>query len=137
MTASGVLRCKPGVTFEVIAPGGVRILSALDGTARMMGIDLFITAGTNDHAGGRHPFGEAFDVSVKDMSPTMIAKVKRHLEQVLGDRFTVLYEVPAKPNDPQLAAIAYVNAQATGAHFHVQVRKGTEYPPRDSGALFG
>jgi hypothetical protein len=136
VTTGGVLRCKDGVEFKVIAPGGFRILTALDGTARVMGIDLFLTAGANDHAGGRHPFGEAFDVSVHDMSPLVISKVKRHLEQILGDRFTVLYEVPERPNDSTLAPIAYVNAQATGPHFHIQVRKGTEYPPRNSGALF-
>jgi len=129
MTIGGVLRVKKGAKFDTIAPGGFRILTALDGTARVLGIDLTITAGTNDHTTGRHPFGEAFDVSVQDMTPTTILKVKRSLEQILGDAFTVLYEVPEAPADTKLAAIAHVNEKASAAHVHIQVRRGTEYPP--------
>ena len=54
----------------------------------------------------------------------------------VGDGFTVLYEVPVMPQDTDLRSIAYVNADATGPHFHIQVRKASEYPPRANGALF-
>jgi hypothetical protein len=133
----GALRCKAGVEFAVIAPGGFRILGALEATSRILEQDITITAGTNDHATGRHPFGEAFDVSVQGMTPATIKKMHRHLQQLLGDNFTVLYEVPATPQDTDLRTIAYVNADATAPHFHIQVRKASEYPPRNSGALFG
>lgn len=133
---TGVLRCKPGVEFGVIAPGGFRILGALEATARILEQDITITAGTNDHATGRHPFGEAYDVSVSGMAPSAIKKMHRHLQQLLGDGFTVLYEVPVMPQDTDLRSIAYVNADATGPHFHIQVRKASEYPPRANGALF-
>jgi hypothetical protein len=124
-----VVRCKPEVAFARIAPAGFRILAALDGASKVLGFDMWITAGTDSHTTGRHVTGEAYDISVKDWSVPILLKVKRYLEQVLGDRFTVLYEVPTTPSDPDLAQIAYVNGDATGPHLHVQVKKGSEYPP--------
>lgn len=127
-----VLRSKLGTEFAVIAPGGFRILAALDGLSKVLGQDLIITAGTNDHtAPDPHALGEAIDISVRDLAPPQIARAKTYLEQALGtDRFTVLYEVPDQSHlDPAIAMIAYVNPHATAPHIHIQVRKGTTYPP--------
>ena len=47
---------------------------------------------------------------------------------VLADApFDVLYERPDQPTDARLAAIVYLNPKATGPHFHIQRRKGTQY----------
>lgn len=124
-----VLRARSGVTFKTIAPGGFRILAALDGLSKVLGSDVWITSGTDSHMMGRHPTGEAFDVSVKEWPVPVIDKAVRYLRQILGDRFTILYETPSTPTDPAEAALAYVNARATGKHVHAQVRKGTTYPP--------
>lgn len=125
-----VLRVRPGVHFDRIAPGGFRLLAALDGATKVIGMDLWITCGTEAHASrDPHTSGEAYDCSVKDMTVPLIIKAHRHLQQVLGERFAVLYEVPTLPEDRALAAIAFVNAEATGPHFHLQRRKGTVYPP--------
>lgn len=124
-----VLRCKPGVTFACIAPGGFRILAALDNAAKVMSVDLIITAATNDHTTGRHVSGEAIDISTRDLTPQMVQRLKRVLEQALGDRFTVVFETPTLPTDPILQSIAWVNGDATGAHLHIQVKKATTYPP--------
>lgn len=132
MTHIPVLRCKPGVAFDRIAPGGFRILRALDGATLVIGTDLWITSGTDSHATGRHPHGEAYDVSVKNLSIPVILRLRTYLLQVLGQQFTVLYETPTRPDDPALAAIAYVNGDATGPHLHVQVKKGIEYPPPEA-----
>lgn len=129
MSGVWVLRVKPGCAFAVIAPGGFRILAALDNATKVLSCDLTIAAGTNDHTTGRHPLGEAYDVSVKDLALQTILKLKTYLDQALGARFTVLYEVNAPPTEPELAAIAFVNPAATGKHFHIQVKKGTTYPP--------
>ena len=124
-----VLRHRPSVRFDLIAPAGFRILSALDRTAYEVRVDLWITSGTDSHAAGAHPTGEAFDVSVKGFSAQQIADVKASLERYLGPLFTVLYEVPQVPSDPTLRPLAYVNVKATGSHFHIQRKKGTTYPP--------
>lgn len=123
------LRCKTGTAFKVIAPGGFRILSALDNATKVLSVDLELTAGTNDHASGRHPLGEAYDVSVKNLVPSQIIRLKTYLDQVLGKRFTVLIEAPKAPMDPELASLTTINGDATALHVHVQVRKGESYPP--------
>lgn len=119
------------VAFATIAPGGFRILAALDGLTKVLGFDVVITSGTDSHPAGRHPVGEAYDVSVKGWAVPVIGKAQRYLRQTLGERFTVLYEVPSAPTEPTEAALAFVNGRATGKHLHVQVRKGTTYPPEE------
>jgi hypothetical protein len=126
-----VLRCASGVQFATIAPGGFRILAALDGATKVLGRDLVITAGTDHHATGRHPLGEAYDVRTRDLLSAQTLRLYDYLQATLGERFTVLYEVPEKPENARLAAIAYLNPSASGAHIHVQVRKDSIYPPPD------
>jgi hypothetical protein len=124
-----VLRAEADVAFACIAPGGFRILAALDLATKMLGRDLVLTSGTDSHATGRHPVGEAFDVRTKDFDVPTVLRLYRTLTDLLGVRFTVLYEVPIAPSDHMLAKIATVNPHATGPHLHVQVKKGTQYPP--------
>jgi hypothetical protein len=130
VAAYGVLRVKSGVRFDRIAPAGFRILAALDNAARVMGVDLTITCGTEGHpSDDPHSTGEAVDVSVSGLSILLVLKFHLLFKQLLGDLFTVLYEVPKVPDDPDLAKIAYVNAAASGPHFHIQRRKHTTFPP--------
>ena len=125
-----VVRVKAGVRFDVIKPAGFRILSALDQAAQICSVDLEITSGTDSHAApDPHALGEAYDVSVKALTGSQIVEVRRTVTMMLGPAFTVLYEVPFLPADPALQAIAYVNREATGPHFHIQRRKGTIFPP--------
>ena len=124
-----VLRHRPDVRFNKIAPAGFRILAALDKATKVIGFDLEITSGTDSHTSGQHPLGQAYDVSVKGMTIPVIARLKKFLQQELGERFTVLYEVPDLVTDADEALIAYVNPDASGKHLHLQVRKGTVYPP--------
>lgn len=125
-----VLRAKAGVMFERIAPAGFRILAALDGLTKVLASDQDITCGTEGHADDDpHTRGEAYDVSVRNMNVAMVLKAKTYLEQVLGSRFTVLYEVPTRPLDAVLASIAFLNPDASAPHFHIQPKKATLYPP--------
>lgn len=123
------LRHTDECEFARIGPGGFRILAALDHATAVIGRDLVITAGTNDHTTGRHPLGEAFDVRTRGFDVPTIVRLKQNVQAILGPRFTVLYEVPTKPSDPALREIATVNPQATGEHLHIQVKKDTDYPP--------
>jgi len=134
MTTIPVLRVKKGCAFDRIAPGGFRMLAALDTATKVLGCDLTLTAGTNDHTTGRHPDGEAFDLSVQTLTPAQIVRLVAFLRQTLGERFTVLYETPAQPSDTQLAAVAFVNHDATAPHLHLQVKRSTLYPPEESSA---
>lgn len=126
-----VLRATPDVTLKP-APGGFRILAALDAATKILGRDLTLTAGTNDHSTGRHPLGEAYDVRTRDLTTQDILRLVDYLQRILGERFYVVYEVPNRPPDPALATIATINPDASGPHVHVQVRRGTEYPPVDA-----
>lgn len=124
-----VLRQGTGTTFNTIAPGGFRILAALDHAAQVIGHDLTITAGTNDHASGKHVTGEAFDVRVRDLTVPELVRLRQVLQSSLGPRFTVLYECPLPPSDPALLAIAFINKDASAPHLHIQILKGSVYPP--------
>lgn len=135
MTQIPIVRARPGVRFDTIAPAGFRILAALDVLCKAEVRDVEITCGTEGHKpSDPHPQGRAYDVSVKGLTPLEIVRWKKRLEQTLGARFAVLYEVPSLPTDPQLAAIAYVNGDATGPHFHIQLAKsqGGVYPPKEA-----
>jgi hypothetical protein len=126
----GITLFKPEVALKP-ASGGARILAAIDVTAKSLPIDLLVTSGADGtHSGPTDPHltGNAFDVAVTGMNVQRIIDVKKALETYLGPRFTVLYEVPQRPIDPVLGSLAYVNAGATGPHFHIQVVKGTVFP---------
>lgn len=129
-----VVRAAPDVTFERIAPAGFRLLAAIDNLSRILSLDVLITCGTNDHPeGDPHTTGEAYDVRVRDWTVPQVLKAITFLRQILGERFTVLYEVPQEPTDPQLKAIAFVNAGASAAHLHLQRKRGTTFPPPAAG----
>lgn len=126
----GVTRFQPSVLLKA-APGGARLLAAIDTVAKPLPIDLLVTSGADGtHSGPTDPHlrGDAFDVGVLGMNVQRILDVKSALEAFLGPRFTVLYECPQTPLVPDLAKIAYVNPGATGPHFHLQVAKGTVFP---------
>lgn len=127
-----VVRPKPGVGFPVLAPAGIRILSALDIVCQVLGRDLVVTSGSESRgrkATDPHATGEAADLSVSGFTPGEIVRLKNLLEVELGAAFTVLYETPAKPLDTALAAVAYVNPAATATHIHIQRKKNTVFPP--------
>ena len=125
-----VLRARPGVRFDVIAPAGFRILWALDGAVQSCRVNLEITCWNEGHGPtDPHTLGEAADVSVKGLSADQIEMVLMALRSTLGPLFTVLYEVPEVPHDPTLRSIAYINMAATGPHFHLQRKRGTVWPP--------
>lgn len=125
-----VVRVKPGCRFDGLAPGGIRILGALDTVARAVGLDLVISCGTEGHApGDPHTLGDAVDVSVHALNVDQVIVVRTQLLALLGPHFTVLYERPDHPTEPRLAAIAYVNPAATAPHLHIQVKRGETYPP--------
>lgn len=125
-----VLRTKVGVTLKP-APGGFRILAALDAATLYMKQDLTITAGANDHTNGRHPLGEAYDLSVRGMLPADIRKLVAFLRTMLGPAFGVFYETPEDLSDPILKPVSLHNPNATAPHLHLQVAKGTSYPALD------
>lgn len=116
------IRTKDGVQFTKIAPGGFRILAALESAADRIGHDLTITSACDGaHSGldDPHHRGEAYDVRTHDLpdAGAALAAVKEFLgipenaEQ--GARFFAWIEDAGQPNE----------------HIHVQVRKGTVYPP--------
>ena len=125
----GLLTARPSVQFARIAPAGFQILGALVLVARQLDVDLTLTSGTDSHTGtDPHVTGEAYDVSVKGLSALTIRQVTEALREQLGGAFTVLYECPSRPADPLLADLAYVNPKASGAHWHIQRKKGTVFP---------
>lgn len=111
------------VKFDVISPWGASILAALTVVAKTMNCDLTITCGTEAHAPGTpHSVGSAYDLRVKDLSEAQILTLVNKARAILGDGYTVLYEVPKLPNGV-LASLAYVNTKATAPHVHIQKAK--------------
>lgn len=111
----GVVRTKPGVLFTMIAPGGFRILSAIDQTAAELGWDLLITSGTDgEHSGPNDPHhrGEAYDIRSHEFNAEEKDKIVSTLRRILGERFYVFLESEGTPNE----------------HIHAQILKGTTYP---------
>ena len=111
----GVVRVKDGVEFAVIAPGGFRILSAIEQVASVI-CDLTITSGCDGERSGPsdpHHSGNAYDVRSHDLDAETKPKVLDAVMRVLGwDRFWGEVEFPGTDNE----------------HFHFQVKKGTQYP---------
>ena len=111
-----VVQTKSNVLYTIIAPGGMRILSAIDRTAAALDCDLVITSGCDGaHSGPDDPHhrGEAYDIRSHDMSPEQKDRVLAQIMMYLGwDRFYGFLESPGTDNE----------------HFHVQVKKGTVYP---------
>lgn len=112
----GVVRVKPGVEFGIIAPGGSRILSAIDQVAAPLPVDLTITSGSDGaHSGWEDPHhsGNAYDVRSHDLGE-LKEKVIASIMAVLGyEHFWGFIE--AEGSDKE--------------HFHFQVKRGTTYPP--------
>ena len=124
-----VVRVKPGVRFDRLAPAGVHILSALDLAVGVVGCDLEISCGTEGHPpDDPHTLGEAFDVSVEHLEPPTILRAMGWLRARLGEAFYLQYETPHPVTEGPLAAIAVVNPNATAPHLHVQRRRGTVWP---------
>jgi hypothetical protein len=110
------VRVKDGVQFTVIAPGGFVLLAAIDGAAAAIGHDVTITSACDGcHSGINDPHhrGEAYDVRTHDVpdKAKLLAEIQARLEPT---RFYAFIEASDTDNE----------------HIHVQVRKGTVYPPQ-------
>lgn len=112
----GVVRVKEGVLFSIIAPGGFRILQAIEVSARHLGKDLWITSACDgEHSGPNDPHhrGEAYDVRSHDFEQAFKPVVLNAFLSILpADQFYCFLENPNLPTE----------------HFHLQVRKGMSYP---------
>lgn len=125
------LICKDDVRFAVIAPGGFRLLAALDRVSRVLGIDLMITSATDgQHSGPTDPHyrGEAYDVRTHPLTP----------EQKTGLVHGVLAEVSVGVDDAPVPTSGgwatrfffgfLESAGQPNEHAHFQVRKGVTFP---------
>lgn len=111
------------------SPEQCHMIWAFDTEAKVSKLPITITCGEEGHAqDDPHTKRKAFDIRTKDRQPTEIRELYFALKALLGFKWTVLYEVPQKPNDILLADIAVVNPKATAPHIHVQVKIGHEYP---------
>lgn len=111
----GCVYTKSGVLFTTIAPGGFRILSAIDQAAASLDENLVITSACDgEHSGPNDPHhrGEAYDVRSHDFTDDRKTTILSAIMQTLGSAFYGFLESPGTDNE----------------HFHFQVRKGTTYP---------
>lgn len=127
------VRFKDGVRLDPMTPALARLLTAVDMTARMQGVDLTVTCGREQHPiADPHTRGAAIDVRVSNLTAEKIVTSYHYLRSLLGDLFTVLFETPHAWTEDAIQKIAYVNVSATAPHFHLQVKKDTIYPPQDA-----
>ncbi len=111
----GLVRTKEGVQFTVIAPGGFRILAAIDKVAKTSAFDLTITSACDgEHSGLEDPHhrGEAYDIRTHDLDSDIKQGVLAGIKNILGGAFYAFLEDPGTDNE----------------HIHAQVRKGTVFP---------
>jgi hypothetical protein len=113
-----VVRVKEGVLFSKIAPGGFRILSAIEQVCRKLNYgDFTITSACDGvHSGPTdpHPEGKAYDVRSHNFLESQKPIILNALQALLpSDEFYCFLEKPGTPDE----------------HWHCQVKKGTEYPP--------
>lgn len=119
---------KDGVRIDPLTPALARLIAVVDDCARTLGRSLTITCGREGHpADDPHSRGAALDLRSSGLPDAILLTLHQQLRDRLGSAFTVLYEVKTKPAGV-LGSIAYVNPDATAAHLHLQVRKGTEWP---------
>ena len=131
-----IVTTKDGCEFARIAPGGFALLAGIWLACHHLNLNLEITAGTNDHVTGRHPAGEAYDLSTHGLGAAQIAALVATLKTFLEPaQFGIWYESAIMPTDARLRPISFVNPDATAPHLHLQVRKGTTYPPPTTGVL--
>lgn len=121
---------KPGVLpIGKLAPAGVRILGALDQTARACKVSLVVTCADKEHPpNDPHSTGDAFDVRTHNLPEDTKHHVLQLLISTLADdagsdaplpisigfattRFYAQLEHPGLPNE----------------HLHVQLRNGVIY----------
>lgn len=113
------VKVKSGVTFDVVAPAGFLILSALKATANALSLPLVITSGTDGTHSGTldpHKTGEAYDVRSHDFDPHTKSVVLDAIMEELGrDHFYGSIEGAGTPNE----------------HYHFQRRIGTRFTVED------
>lgn len=121
------VRAKDTVVFNITPatlPAMAHMLSCLDMIARQIRHDITVTsAADGQHSGPEdpHPLGRALDIRSKDLLDKQI--VLNRIKLFLGEeKFYIFLEDPLKEN-PTEEEIAQSNE-----HFHLQVRKGAEYP---------
>lgn len=123
-----VVRAKPGVRFDTIAPAGFELLAAIALLPKILKRDVWITCGTDSHhLPDPHCSGEAYDLSVLGWTADQIQKAL-DVFRAMGAAFYAQYEVPSLPSDPTLRKFAVVNPNCTGPHLHTQRARGTVYP---------
>ncbi len=119
---------KDGVTLgDPPTSCQVRILSAYDQGARLLGVPLTVTSGRDAHTTGSHPKGLALDIRTENLSEAQTLTLFNFVRKTLGPDFTVLYERKAKTAGV-LGPITTVNANATAPHIHAQLRIGSSFP---------
>lgn len=124
------VRFKAGVLpIKTLAPAGVRILGALDATARQLKRDLIVTCADRDHPPeDPHTLGEAFDVRTHDLPDDTKQTVLREL--MLELQTDSLMDAPIATSGG-LATLHFFgwieSANQPGEHLHVQRRRATTY----------
>lgn len=113
-----MVNIKAGVTF-VFSMGGFPILQAIKTNSRMLGVDLTITSGSDgEHSGpdDPHHFGNAYDVRSHDLTDLIKRQFLANLNNLLPNgKFFYFLE----------------DANTGNEHFHIQVKKGTEFTIQD------
>ena len=124
-----VLRCKTDVKFTRIRPGGFRLLSALERTARTMGHDLTITSGAEAHAATNpHTRGEAYDVRTHDLTPEQkVQLLVLTMSDLKDDASEVIQEVSGGLATARFFGFLEA-ADTPNEHAHFQRRRGRTYP---------
>lgn len=123
------VRFKAGVLPIKPAPAGVRILGALDATARRLKIDLIITCADKEHPpSDPHSAGEAFDVRTHDFDDEMKRTILRELMLELQNDSPMDVPIATGIGTATLHFYGQIeHPNQPNEHLHVQRRAFTTY----------
>ena len=126
----GSLTHLPSALFTIISPGGFKILEVLVTAAEELNLDLVITSACDGlHSGpdDPHHLGRAYDVRSHDFTPELKVQVLKTIMLGLGDT-TGLEGAPNFSQTTEKFFGWLENPGTPNEHFHVQVRRGVEFP---------
>lgn len=119
---------KPNVSFDVIAPAGFRLLTAIDTVSRIYNPLTVTSACDGEHSGSDDPHkrGEAYDVRSHDFDDATKRIVLVNVMMALEDGEPVAQDTGGYVTEHFFGWIE--QAGTRDEHMHFQLRRGAALP---------
>lgn len=126
----GYVTVKTGAMLNGLAPAGIRLLAALEVTARRLNLHLVVTCGTDSHPpNDPHSLGVALDIRTNDQT---FETKKLMLNALIAEVSEGALDAPMVISNGLGTSLFWgwiENPGAADEHLHAQLRHGRVYPP--------